>query len=252
MARTQKNADVWYEDAFDELYPLLYGHRDDDSAAREVAALLQLLGLGKAVRLLDVCCGAGRHMSAFSDAGLDVYGVDLSCAMLGRACCRQSLADRLVRADIRALPFPPQFDAVVNLFTSFGYFREDAANSAALAEMARVLRPGGRLVIDHINRAGLERSLVPEDETTLSGAGIHRRRWIKANRIRKETVVQRDGMEPVRILEDVRLYSPQEMSAMMEQAGLERLSFFGSFDGGALSENSERMIALANKPGRRI
>jgi len=250
MARS-RSAAQWYETAFGELYPLIYEHRDDESARYEIGQLARLLGVegsARHLRVLDLCCGAGRHAEALAGRGFDVVGVDLSPELLAEAGSRDPLARRLVRCDIRDLPFGAEFDLVLNLFTSFGYFDDDG-NLRAASEMARVLRPGGRLVLDHMNRDAVERGLVPEDSADRGEFHLTQRRFIEADRIRKEICVEWRGgaPEPVCLTEDVRLYRPGEMTGLLGAAGFADVALYGGFDGPELTPESGRMIAVATK-----
>jgi SAM-dependent methyltransferase len=236
----------WYETAFADLYRLIYPHRDDDSAEAEVGALCSALDIrGIGVRVLDVCCGGGRHAAAFARRGALAWGMDLSSHLLGRALERGELAGRLVRGDIRALPFAPAFDLVVNLFTSFGYFREERENQRALAEMMRVLRPGGRLVLDHINRAYVEHNLVEADEKITGAYHIRQRRWMDGNRVRKTITVTDGKGHCVEWKEDVRLYHCGELITLLGECGGDRIELWGDFSGVPLTPDSRRMIAVA-------
>ena len=241
----------WYRTAFGVLYPVLYAHRDDASAGEEIRKLLVALNLGSApLDVLDVCCGAGRHTQALAGHGHRVTGFDLSPQLLETASRRASLRGRLVRADMRALPFRPAFDLALNLFTSFGYFETDRENAAALAEMARVLRPGGMLVMDHMNREATIRDLVPEDRMRKGRYTLIQRRTIEGDRVVKAiTLADREepDAEPLHLLESVRLYRPAEMAALFEAAGLERLFFMGGFSGEPFAGDSTRMIVSARK-----
>jgi SAM-dependent methyltransferase len=244
----QQRPSDWFVTAFGELYPLLYAHRDDASAAREALDLFALLGpRGRDARILDLCCGAGRHAAALAAGGARVVGMDLSPELLARAARRLRLAGRLVRGDMRHLPFGPAFDLVLNLFTSFGYFRDDAENEQAVREMARVLVPRGTLVIDHVNRARLRRDLVPEDTRMEHGLVVRQRRELRGERIRKEITVRcEDGRQGV-FVEDVRLYRPEELAAMLAAAGLEAPRFRGSLAGAPFGPESPRMVVIAEK-----
>ncbi len=238
----------WYASAFEDLYPLLYGHRDDESAEAEVAALIRHYSLSSTrVRVLDVCCGGGRHAAAFARAGFRAWGIDLSMRRLREANQRPELRGRVARSEIRSLPFAASFDLVLNLFTSFGYFQKDEENARAMREMARVLRPGGRLVVDHMNREAVERGLVPENQQSLEGFRVRQRRWIDKNRIRKKIDVADRYGRRIALHEDVRLYSPEEIAHLMTAAGLSDIRLFGSFSDDPLTAQSERMIATGVK-----
>lgn len=238
----------WFETAFGKIYPLLYAHRDDESAAFEAVALVNLLGLKSGgTRILDVCCGSGRHVSALSALGFDVTAFDLSPSLIKEAAGRPEIRGRLVRADMRALPFGTLFNQVFNLFTSFGYFFEDAENEHALKEMVRVLLPGGRLVLDHMNRASVEKELVAVDTRVVNGINVIQKRRIENDRIVKDITLEGGGGKQMQLTENVRLYKPEEMESMLRTAGMIEVEFFGGFQGGAFSENSRRMIAVARK-----
>lgn len=236
--------DDWYARSFGELYPLLYRHRDDASAAAEVEAFARLLELEPHARVLDICCGGGRHMAAMRTRGLDVRGVDLSEPLLHAAGQRPGLRGRIVRGDLRALPFAPaSFDAAVNLFTSFGYFLDEAENRLALAQMARVLRPGGRLLVDVMHAAHLRRTLEPFSRRTVGELIVENRRRLTGRRVVNRMRV-RDGNEQVIYTESVRLYEPEEFVAMFQQAGLKDVQLFGSFAGDPLGPDAPRMIGI--------
>ncbi len=239
----------WYEIAFGDLYPVIYAHRSDEAASSEIMALIRFLGLeGSRIKTLDLCCGDGRHAAELRSTGLSVTGLDLSPQLITLAAERQEMAGRLVRGDMRHLPFADRFDLVVNLFSSFGYFPDDETNCLALGEMVRVLRPGGCLVIDHINRARVEQTLVPEDEIEGELFHIRQRRAIVGNRVRKEIHVTWADGRTTDLLEDVRLYYPEEMLSLIEDVSLTDGRLIGSYSGEPFTSFAQRMIVTASKP----
>src|SRR5215467_6856907 len=113
----------WWTDYFDAQYlleyePLFSLERD----RKEVARLIDVLGLPSGARILDVPCGQGRHSHLLAEAGFYVDGFDYSAELLERARAR-GISSRLKyrRGDMRSLPaaWTGRFDAVLNLFTSF-------------------------------------------------------------------------------------------------------------------------------------
>jgi ubiquinone/menaquinone biosynthesis C-methylase UbiE len=171
----------WWTSFFDERYlqeyePLFSLRRD----RIEVARVIDVLGLPVGARVLDVACGQGRHAHLLAEAGFDVDGVDYSDDLLARARERGTGPGlRYTRGDMRALPaeWGGQFDAVVSLATSFGFFRDPADDAAAVGEFARVLRPGGLLVWHGASRDGVvSRFLARDWWTTEDGTTIAQER----------------------------------------------------------------------------
>ena len=143
----------WFRGFFDATYlasdgPALHGPR----ARAETDFVTRALALRPGARVLDVPCGFGRHSGELARRGYAVVGVDLSPTMLraARRAHRQDSRLRFVRGDMRRLTYRTEFDGLVCLFTSFGYFSE-RENVATLGRFARALKPGARLLIDHRN-----------------------------------------------------------------------------------------------------
>lgn len=240
----------WYVRSFGDIYPLIYSHRSDDQAEDEIRGLSRMLGLTGDEAVLDLCCGAGRHTAAARSLGFVVTGFDLSPQLLASAAERPSLRGRLVRGDMRRLPFAGGFDLVLNLFSSFGYFEEDRENEASLGEMARVLRSGGVLVVDHINRKALEKTLVPENVEIRNGFRITQRRAIEKNRIVKRIEIEDPDGAVSCCKESVRLYEPDEIVKLASQKGLRLRRLYGSFSGEPFGPSSPRMILVVEKGGQ--
>ncbi|HET7586243.1 MAG TPA: methyltransferase domain-containing protein [Gemmatimonadaceae bacterium] len=162
-----RDAGEWWRSHFDAQYlaeyaPLFSPERD----RREVARLVELLGLPDGARILDVPCGQGRHAHLLAEAGYDVQGLDYSRYLLDRARARGTGPRlRYVRGDMRRLParWSQRFDAVLNLGTSFGFFLHPADDAVALREFARVLRPGGRLLWHGASRDGVMARFLSRD-----------------------------------------------------------------------------------------
>ncbi len=236
----------WFEHWFGEAYLELYPHRDDAEAARVVALLARLGVVAPGARILDLACGAGRHSVALSAGGATVCGLDLSMPLL-RAARRRGVTASLVRGDMRRLPLrTAAFDTVVNLFTSFGYFADDADHLAALREVARVLAPGGRFALDFLNAPAVRSGLVPRDERVVGGRRVvQERRFSDAGR----TVVKSIDLvdEGRTYMERVRLFERAELESMMKTAGLRVDAAVGDYDGGPHTAASPRLMLLATR-----
>ena len=241
---------TWWESWFGEEYLDLYPHRDLDAARREAAFALAHLPPAPAP-LLDLCCGSGRHSVPFAEAGVAPIGLDYSAPLLDLARRR----DRhlfLVRGDMRALPFSDgTFAAVVNFFTSFGYFLREAENLSVVSEIERVLRRGGAFLCDTFSLDYVLRRLVPEERRSCGEKQYTiRRTWNAATRrIEKEIEVRREGSIEI-FRESVRAYGPDELGGLFCDAGLTIEGMWGGFEGSPVGPDSPRLIVLARKPGR--
>lgn len=235
----------WFEEWFGEEYLALYPHRDAEEAARLVALLTRTIGWGPGWRVLDICCGPGRHAAALDGAGLAVVGLDLSAALLRRA--REVTRAPLVRADMRALPVRAgAMDAALNLFTSFGYFASDAEHAAALAGMVEVVRPGGWFVLDFLNAESVRAALAGAADAPAPGAAgsrVRRRLSGGGMHVIKEILLP-DGRQ---FLERVRLFSRDELEGMLAGAGVRVHAVHGDYDGGPHRAGAPRCLLLGRR-----
>lgn len=235
---------AWFEEAFRDDYRAVYPHRDLEAARPEVRWLVEH---GVRGRTLDLCCGFGRHTLLLRESGVDVFGLDLSADLLAAARtlpgAERLLAGRLVRADARELPFASaSFDSLVNLFSSFGYFGE-LGDARVMAEIARVLRPGGLAVLDLMNPAFVRANL--RDETTREGDDflLRERRSLadSGRRVVKEVELVRNGTAR-RWREDVRLYELDELRPLLASHSLSLRSTSGGFASEPASPTAPRLL----------
>ena len=230
----------WYETAFRGEYLDLYYHRDDEAAKGEAAFAAEALGLKEGARVLDLACGAGRHVRALQELGHDVVGSDLSPELLARA-----EQVRGVRADMRTLPFGDVFDAVTCFFTSFGYFDEEG-NRSTLAAVHAALKPGGAFFLDFMNATAVRATLKPEGTIERDGKTFHLRRRIEDGRVLKEVRFE-DDAGAKSYTESVRLYLHQDLVRLLGAAGFDILAAYGDFDGSDFTTDSPRCILVSRK-----
>ncbi len=248
----------WYEESFGLPYLQLYAHRDAKEARANAERIVRLLNPSKDEPFLDLGCGAGRYLCVFRDLHFtELVGLDLSEPLLKVAAeniashegksCRGGV--ELVRGDMRSIPYREHFATVVSLFTSFGYFSDDAENAAVLCEVYRALRPGGKFLIDYLNRHRVICHLVACDEDWSQVGYVRNVRCLAQHgrRVEKETLfVNRSGRQNV-FHESVRLYSPSKMVAMLQDAGFAEIHSYGSLKGEAFSARSPRLVITAKK-----
>jgi SAM-dependent methyltransferase len=235
----------WFEQWFGEAYLRLYPHRDDEDAAR-LAALIDSHVPVRDRDVLDLACGPGRHVAQLQARGARVVGFDLSMPLLSRARHREGNdAAHFVRGDMRRLPFrSARFDLVVNLFTSFGFFSNDAQHQLVIDGAVRVLRPGGAFVIDYLNAAWVVHTLVPLEQRRIGEQRVTiERQVIDGDRfVMKQFHLESDGRS---FIERVRLFSPADLATMIDRAGLRVTDRFGDYDGIPLTDEAPRAILIA-------
>lgn len=233
----------WYEESFGEDYLIVYKHRNQQDASKEVEQAAKWLDLNRDDLILDLCCGMGRHSISLKKMGYQVAGLDLSEVLLKKALEQSAdLAIPFIRADMRMLPFVDgSFDVVLNLFTSFGYFKEEADNERVLSEIARVLKPGGRFLIDFLNRASVEKNLVPESRRQVDGRWIKEKRWIEGDFVCKSIELS-DERGKRTYQERVKMYDYEQLISMLEKYSLKHKQVYSDFDGEPYSPEGKRMI----------
>ncbi len=238
----------WYATAFGALYPVVYAHRSVAAARPEAEFAVRQLRLRRSERALDLCCGNGRHMVGLIEHCDSVVGLDYSADLLRIARRQAGPKARLIRGDMRILPFPSHFDALFSFFTSFGYF-DDADNARSARAMCLALKPGGRLFIDYLNPAFVEATLVPFSRRDSQGYAINETRWIDSDkgRVNKTTEVLRKSAVVARMGESVRLYSLEELGALLRRAGLEIDAAYGDYDAAGVAEDRPRIILVARR-----
>ena len=235
----------WFESWFGEDYVALYPHRNEAEAERAVTLIADTVGDRAVNAVLDLACGSGRH-ARYLGRRWWTSGVDLSEVLL-RIAQKTGTPAKLVRADIRALPYRnDSFDLIVNLFTSFGYFATDEEHEVVVRDVSRVIRTGGTFVLDFLNARVVRDRLVPHDETLIRGRSVELRREITADGrfVVKQIDIKGEGK---RFSERVRLFSREELVAMLERADFRIERSYGDYDGAALADESPRVILFARR-----
>ena len=244
----------WYDGFFEtsEWLDQVVPEITDERTQREVDFIVEQLALAPGEHVLDLACGHGRIARELARRGYRVTGLDLSERSLERAqreAADEGLAVEWVRADMRDVP-PGPFDAVVNVFTAFGYFQEEAENQRVLDGVAASLRPGGRFLIDTINLLGLASRYQERRWDELAGGVLnvqeHRYDALRGRNESVWTFIRPDGGRG-ELVHSLRTYTPHELAAMLEAAGLRIEGSWGGFDGSELSMQSWRLILLGVK-----
>lgn len=245
-----KTGDDWWREWFNHVYQDVYSHHDDGLAEREIQGMLKILPLKQKDRILDLCCGNGRHCRALKRAGFaKLVGVDYSFPLLKLALAEPPRG-RYLRADMRLLPIQDgTIDALLSFFTSFGYFKTNVENLSVLHEIARVLKPGGHYLLDYLNPSHVKRHFEPVSIRRHGEFTIRERRWFSddGERVEKEIVIENWGGKEHHYRESVRLYEYGEMKDMLESADLTVRGVQGSFDGAPFGATQPRMILYGQR-----
>jgi SAM-dependent methyltransferase len=241
--------ETWYKSWFDtEYYHLLYQYRDDHEARGFMSNLLRYLEPLPKSKVLDLACGRGRHAIFMSERDLDVTGIDLSENNIHFAKRHEQDNLRFIQGDMSEDLGTERFDYIFNLFTSFGYFDTPEQSERAMHNIAKALKPGGRLVIDFMNVEKVRLGLVKEEEMLEGCVKFRVRRLIRDGFILKDIRVF-DGDEQDRFEERVQMLDLKSFETMMSQAGLKLRESFGDFNLTPFSaKESERLIMIAERP----
>jgi SAM-dependent methyltransferase len=249
----RKKSKEWWQSYFDSQYLLEYEpiftlERD----RHEVARLMDITGLASGARVLDVPCGQGRHAHLLAEAGFDVDGLDYSADLLAVAKKRGTGPRlRYTRGDMRALPakWTGRFDAVLNLFTSFGFFTDPAEDRQVIAQFARVLAPGGTLVWHGGNRDGVMARFLDRDWwQTEDGTLIAQERSFDplSGQLKVESVWSGPGGAGARE-HKIRLYNPTRLAELCAAEGLIVEEAYDGFNPRELTRTSSEMLLVARK-----
>lgn len=161
---------TWYKDFFEKWYLGFWFSPTklkllDRKGKKEASQVKRILNLSKGAKILDLCCGHGRHLLPLAKMGYQMTGINLSkkaLEILAKNAKKQKIKVRILRSDMRKIPFENEFDAVINMFTSFGYLENRREDFKVLKAVARSLKPSGKFLIDIINKKQLLANFRPK------------------------------------------------------------------------------------------
>jgi SAM-dependent methyltransferase len=222
-----------------------------EQAIADVAHVLKHLQLPPGAAVLDLCCGPGRHCIELARRGYRVTAVDRTAAYLDQArrlAAEAGATVEFMQDDMRRFCRPDGFEAVVNLFTSFGYFDDPHEDRQVLVNLHRSLKAGGRLVMDMMGKEILARVFRPRDwqeqygVLLLSDRSVERDwSWMKVREI------YIDGTRREARTFEHRLYSAAELKSLLLNVGFTEVQVFGSMDGTPYDQHAKRLVAVARK-----
>ncbi|RSL34641.1 class I SAM-dependent methyltransferase [Salibacterium salarium] len=239
---------AWFEEHFQEDYLRVYDHRDEEKAADELSYIMQYIPLQRGMNAVDLCCGNGRHSRWLARLGIHVTAVDLSPALLKKAIDLTSdLPVQYMRGDVRNISLKAEHDAVFNLFTSFGYFSDDAENELVFVRAFEALKEDGWFFFDYLNPNYVKQNLVPIDCSEKDGLKITQERHISSGFVNKRITIQEQESKR-EYGERVKLYEHSELQRMLSRNGFVIEHLFGDYDATPFREDdSPRQIFICRK-----
>ena len=237
----------WFESWFDTTYyHKLYKKRDFVEAERFIKNLFQFLNPGEKARVLDLACGKGRHAIFVNSLGYDTTGVDLSKNSIKHAKEFENETLRFFRHDMRDQLDQSNFDVVLNLFTSFGYFENKAENEQVIAAISASLKSDGYLVIDFFNANQVLANLVECEEIQRDELKFQISKEIIDGKVVKHIRFDDKG-KSYHYQEKVQLLALKDFKHFLSQANFSIEHIFGNYDLEPFNNNSDRLIIIAKK-----
>jgi len=243
----------WFDrDSFwSETYPVLFYPERIEKAKEEITCVVDLSGVKKEARVLDLCCGIGRHSLEFARRGYRVTGVDRTKNYLKKAsdqAKKEKLDIDFTQSDMRKFVKPNTFDLAVNLFTSFGYFDDPEDDRTVVKNIYKSLKPGGKFVIEMMGKEILARVFSERDWSEGDGFTIleHRRVYDDWSMIESTWTIFEGGKKHVHTFSH-RLYSASELKSLLVSCGFSAAIAYGSLSGADYDHTAKRLVVVGIK-----
>jgi SAM-dependent methyltransferase len=241
----------WFDEWFESPWYLeLYSHRTSIEAGKAIDLFRTVTGVKVGSKVLDLCCGTGRHARSLAELGYDVMGIDYSHFFIDKAT-QENNVDNLhyAHCDMRDTYPAAPYDAIVNFFTSFGYFEEDIENGLVLSRVREALNNDGWFMLDFLNEAYVRQTLVPKSIKELSGARVTECRRIEGKFVIKDITIELDNSSTtMEFQERVRLYNYDELVRLHHSAGLSVVRKYGSYLGDEFNFLYSKRLIIFSRP----
>jgi SAM-dependent methyltransferase len=248
-----RNRTSWYnQDQFWELIKsFLFSEQRQIDAKDEVKNLIKLLKIKKNDRILDLCCGIGRHSIELARMGFEVIGVDRTSNYIEKArqeAEQKKLEINFIISDMREYCQPDRFNIIINMFGSFGYFENEDDNRKVVKNMHESLRLGGRFLIETMGKEVLAREFQARDwfEDGDSLVLFERKPIKDWSRISNRWIVIKDNQKFEHSF-SLRSYSAVELSSLLYECGFSKVQVHGDFKGSEYDTEAKRLVVIGNK-----
>lgn len=243
----------WFEDQsfWDELKPFIFGQKIMEDAPREIEAIIELLDLVPKTKILDVCCGNGRHSLSLARNGFQVTGVDRTVKYIHEArrrAAEESLDIAFIESDAREFSRENSFDAALLMYTVLGYFPEDSENLQVLKNVYNSLRKEGAILVELLGREILQRIFQQRDWTEIEHAFLLEERTINTDwswMDNRQILIKEGDIQEFEFSHWV--YSALDLTTMLEKIGFSHIEIYGSLTGEPYDENANRLVAVGWK-----
>lgn len=224
---------AWFETWFDTpYYHILYKDRDFAEAENFITLLINYLNIQKDSKIIDLACGKGRHSVFLNKLGYKVLGLDLSQQSIEHNKQFENSDLKFEVHDMRDEIYPEllteKADAVVNLFTSFGYFEDENDDRKVFHSISNTLKDDGYFVLDFLNAKWVENTLIKEETITKEEIDFFIKKKIENQNIIKDIYFNDDGKEH-HFFEKVKLHTLEEINDYAVEFGFERVQIFGDY-----------------------
>jgi SAM-dependent methyltransferase len=243
----------WYEDeAFWETWaPFMFSKERWQGTPEEVENLINLLGIEPNAKVLDLCCGPGRHSLEFARRGFSVTGVDRTKKYLEdarKSAEKEGLKVDFVQKDMREFRKPRTFDLAINLLTSFGFFEDQGDDEKVAKNVLASLKDGGAFVIEMMGKEILARIFRERDWQEVEGAIMLEERKVSKdwNWMENRWILLKGG-QTQEFRFSLRPYSAAELTRLLTECGFAQTEVYGNLAGAPYDHKAKRLVVVARK-----
>lgn len=243
----------WYQDFFDDYY--LRSFRNiisDERTLQETNFIEKSLKLTQKSRILDLCCGHGRHSIELAKKGYIMTGQDLAqnfIKIATKTAKKNGVNIKFICEDMRRIPFYEEFDAIFNIFTSFGYLENDKEDAKVIKQVANSLKTGGKFLLDIRNRDWILANFQYNDWRIMDDLIVLEERHLDPSfkKVITKVIYIEKGKIGKITEHSARLYNLSDIQSMFRKAGLSIQKIYGGLDFERHTIKSQRTIIIASK-----
>ncbi|MFW5952579.1 MAG: class I SAM-dependent methyltransferase [Candidatus Natronoplasma sp.] len=246
--------DRWFEDEsfWEEFKQILFSEERIKKTPYQVDRFVDLLDLKKGNKILDQCCGIGRHSLELARRGYEVTGVDITRKYLEEAreeARKEKLDVEFIKADIREFKRDDFYNACINFYTSFGYSPSEDENIKVIENVYSSLKPEGGFLLDVMGKEVLDKIYTDEDLWRIDEGYFLEERMIKEdiNMLESSWKLIGDDGEVKEHRFMYKLYTEKELKNLLKDVGFKEVETYGNLDGDRYDEDASRLIVLAQK-----